>query len=92
MRHLTPRQAEVLRWIVRYSDDHGVPPAEREIGAGLGVSKQRASQHLRALEDAGYLRRRPGLRALQILHRWPEMSPPVKMIGGRLCVPVWWAA
>lgn len=59
MRELTGRQREILAFIRVFSQQHGVPPTVREIGARFRVTPRAAFDHLRALERKGALRRRP---------------------------------
>jgi len=68
MRELTPRQREVLEFVRSFSDQHGVPPAVREIGERFGFTARAAFDHLRALERKGMLERRvTGKRASRTL-------------------------
>ena len=51
-RPLTRRQRDMLAFIVRHVDEHGVPPTIREIGAAVGVtSTSVANYHLGKLVD-----------------------------------------
>lgn len=51
---LTPRQAEILAFIRRYTEAHGSPPTRAEIAAAFGFrSPNAAEQHLRALARKG---------------------------------------
>jgi repressor LexA len=55
---LTRRQEAVLRYIRSYSQRVGYPPTLREIGRHFGIrSTNGVSDHLRALERKGHLRR-----------------------------------
>jgi repressor LexA len=55
---LTERQDMILQFIRRSIRDRGYPPTLREIGAQMGIrSTNGVSDHLRALERKGYLRR-----------------------------------
>jgi repressor LexA len=56
---VTPRQLEVLRYVEDYSRAHGVAPTLQELADHLRVSKPTALSHLRALEQARAIRRRP---------------------------------
>lgn len=57
---LTERQRKVLAFVERSIRERGYPPTLREVCAELGVtSTNGASDHLRALERKGYLRRDP---------------------------------
>lgn len=61
-RPLTTRQKDVLRFVIRYTREHGYPPNLREIGNGIGGSANqataasRAGQHLVRIEKKGYVR------------------------------------
>lgn len=56
----TPRQAQVLRYIVAHIVHKGYPPTVREIVLHLGVtSTNGVNDHLVALERKGYIRRDP---------------------------------
>lgn len=56
---LSPRQRDVLRFLVGVVDEQGRFPSVREIGRRLGVSSPATvKQHLEALEAKGYLARR----------------------------------
>lgn len=81
MRNLTDRQAEIYRFLVAYTGDHGYPPTIREIGRWFGIhSTKGVTDHLWALERKGYIRRELGkARAISLLvHRAG---------GGRASVP-----
>ncbi len=57
-RTLTGRQEEVLRFILDYLERHEYPPTLKEIARHFGFSSVNAVRdHLRALEQKGYLRR-----------------------------------
>lgn len=65
---LTERQSEVLGWVIAFIGLHQYPPSLREIGAGLGMSYKRASDHLIQLSDKHRIRFKPGqFRTIQIL-------------------------
>jgi repressor LexA len=56
---LTPRQKEVLDFLVAYLERHGFSPSFEEIAAGLNLSSlATVHKHISALEQKGYLRRR----------------------------------
>ncbi|MCC6645242.1 MAG: transcriptional repressor LexA [Polyangiaceae bacterium] len=58
MRGLTPRQYQVLEYIRTSIKDRGYPPTLREIGTHMGIrSTNGVNDHLRALENKGYLTR-----------------------------------
>ena len=61
MESLTPRQMEVLDFIRRHVDQHGLPPTRAEIVAAFGFrSPTAAEDHLRALARKGAIRLVPG--------------------------------
>ena len=77
---LTRRQEEVLAFIREFSDQHGVPPTVREIGARFRVTPRAAFDHLRALERKGYLRRRASAgRTSRALTLADSGAPPRSM-------------
>lgn len=54
---LTPKQKEVLDYIVGFIQDHGYPPSFREIASGLELaSPSTVHVHILALKERGYLR------------------------------------
>lgn len=56
---LTPRQKEVLDFLVDYIGRHGYSPSFEEIAAGLRLSSlATVHKHISALEQKGYVRRR----------------------------------
>jgi repressor LexA len=58
METLTERQAEILRFIARRSEESGFPPTIREIGQEFNIkSTNGVNDHLKALERKGYLQR-----------------------------------
>ena len=53
---LTPRQQEVLDFLIEHVNSKGYPPTVREIGAHLGISgPKRAKKFLDILERKGHL-------------------------------------
>jgi repressor LexA len=60
-KELTRRQREILDFIVRWVEERGFPPTLREIAARFRFASVNAVRdHLKALEQKGYLRRRAG--------------------------------
>jgi repressor LexA len=56
---LTPRQKEVLDFLVHFNEEHGYSPSFEEIAEGVGLaSLATVHKHITALEQKGYLRRR----------------------------------
>ena len=68
MSDLTPRQANVLRYIQRALNETGMPPTRAEIAAELGFrSPNAAEEHLRALARKGVIQLLPGAsRGIQL--------------------------
>jgi len=68
MSDLTPRQANVLRFIQRSLNETGMPPTRAEIAAELGFrSPNAAEEHLRALARKGVIQLLPGAsRGIQL--------------------------
>src|ERR1044071_6508545 len=61
MQPLTPRQTEVLEYLRRHLQLHGVPPTRAEIVSAFGFrSPTAAEDHLRALARKGAIRLLPG--------------------------------
>lgn len=46
---------EVFGFIVRYIKQHGYAPSAKEIGEGVGISKESARRHVIWLIEDGYL-------------------------------------
>ncbi|MCB9687162.1 MAG: repressor LexA [Alphaproteobacteria bacterium] len=58
MEELSPRQREILDFVVAAVEQDGVVPSYREIGTALGIASTNAvSDHLKALIRKGYLER-----------------------------------
>lgn len=55
--HLTPKQKDVLDFIVSFINEKGYPPSFREIASGLDLaSPSTVHVHIQALRERGYLR------------------------------------
>jgi repressor LexA len=87
---LSPRQREILDFIVAAIDSNGVVPTYREIGAALGIgSTNGVSDRIKALERKGFLERTGGPgspRSLRVTgggaaHLDDEASVSVPIIG-----------
>lgn len=74
MEELTPRQAEILDFILRHRDEQGAPPTRAEIVTAFGFrSPTAAEDHLRALARKGAIDLRAGAsRGIRVL---TEVSP-----------------
>jgi repressor LexA len=68
---LTPRQQQILDYLVKAIQDKGYAPSVREIGDALGLSSpSTVHQHLTALEEKGYVRRHGDrMRALEVVDK-----------------------
>lgn len=73
-KEITPRQRQILQYIVQHIDMRGYPPTVREIGEAVNLSSSSTVHaHLRSLEDAGMIGRDAVLtRAIRPL---PGMQP-----------------
>lgn len=69
IKELTPRQAEILKFIQEFQYEEGVAPTYREIASHFGFeSPKSATDHVRALEKKGYVRRHSGRsRGIEVL-------------------------
>lgn len=74
MTELTDRQAEILKYIIRYKEDHGMSPSFREIAEGNGITVKGASDHVQALIRKGYLSSREKLSRSIVVLRLPESA------------------
>lgn len=73
---LTPKQRELLDFIVAYQGEHRVTPTFRETMAALGItSTSRVHTLMVALETRGFIRRLYGkARAIEIVES-PNLPP-----------------
>jgi repressor LexA len=81
---LNPKARMVLGFLESYQAEHGYPPTVREIGAGCGIPSTRSvSDHLKALERAGRIRRRGyRSRGIELVGRdGPGRRPGVPVLG-----------
>jgi repressor LexA len=68
MKALTPRQAEILRFLVSFHEEHGYPPTIREIAHQFAISVKGAYDHVKALEKKERIRVGEGRsRAIEIV-------------------------
>ena len=73
---LTDRQRQVLKFIVKYYREYGVPPSLREISSHMSINIRAVQDHIRALEKKGYIERRPGIRR-NLMLRFNPMGIPI---------------
>ena len=75
-RKLTARQREILSFLIRFLNERGYPPTVREIALHFGLKGPRSpKKRLDALEEKGYIRRRPGKsRAIEVMGVSPSRS------------------
>ncbi len=80
---LTTRQAEVLDFIRDCLERNGMAPTRAEVAIKFGFrSKTAAADHLRALENKGYIRLHPELsRGIQLLVDPNEDADMIPVIG-----------
>lgn len=78
MTRLTRRQQAIYEFIVQQMHAQGMPPTLMEIAAAFGLSSAAGvSDHLKAIERKGFIRRRPGVsRGIEV--RSPTDSAPPK--------------
>jgi hypothetical protein len=68
MAEVTPTQGRYLAYIHAYTNGFGLPPAESEIAAAIGVSPPSVNQMMKTLERKGLIRRQSGVpRSIEIL-------------------------
>lgn len=76
MKPLTPRQADIWRFVARRVLTTGMAPTLREIGDALDIaSTNGVNDHLKRLERKGYVRRTHDFasRSMAVL-KWPEFD------------------
>lgn len=80
MEELTARQREILSFIRRFTQRHGVPPTVREIGERFRITPRAAFDHLRALERKGALQRRVTDKRTSRVLTLADRAPAVREI------------
>ncbi|MEN6372868.1 MAG: transcriptional repressor LexA [Armatimonadota bacterium] len=82
-KELSPRQRQILDYIVQHIEMHGYPPTVREIGEAVNLSSSSTVHaHLRNLEEAGLIRRDAVLtRAIQIVAGTTTSFKPKKVVS-----------
>lgn len=83
---LTARQRAVLSFLIRFLDERGYPPTVREIALHFGLKGPRSpKKRLDALEEKGYIRRRPGKsRAIEVIGASPSRSYRLVPLVGKV--------
>lgn len=87
----TPKQGQYLAFIHAYTLVNGRPPAEADMQRFFQVTPPSVHQMVVALEQAGWISRKPGVpRSIAVLvdrHDLPELNPgygqPVKITATR---------
>jgi len=79
---MTPRRADVLKYIVEYHRKHGFAPTCREIGRALDRSQVTTYEHIKRLTEMGFIvKGQPGasrnIRATDDGLAWIDQSNPV---------------
>ncbi|MCO8277038.1 transcriptional repressor LexA [Actinoplanes sp. TRM 88003] len=75
---LTERQRQILTVVQTWAQRHGYSPSSREIADALGLaSTSTVGRHLRALEEAGFLRRGRATRPIDVrMFLLPQQRQP----------------
>jgi repressor LexA len=82
MQPLTERQEAILEFIRHSIRERGYPPTLREIGAQMSIrSTNGVSDHLRALERKGYLRRED-MKSRALRPTTPDTNGRVRVVDG----------
>ena len=83
---LTARQRAVLSFLIRFLEERGYPPTVREIALHFGLKGPRSpKKRLDALEEKGYIRRRPGKsRAIEVIGASPSRSYRLVPLVGKV--------
>ncbi len=65
---LTPKQLEILDFVVAFIDEHRYAPTLRETGEEFDISRVTVLQHLNELEEKGYIERESNVsRGIKVL-------------------------
>lgn len=83
---LTPRQRQILDWIVDHNLRNGAPPTRAEIASAFGFrSPNAAEEHLRALARRGAIEIAPGRsRGIRVLSGGTARGGPCLPVVGRV--------
>lgn len=82
-KELSPRQRQILDYIMQHIEMHGYPPTVREIGEAVNLSSSSTVHaHLKNLEESGLIRRDAVLtRAIQIVAGTTSSYKPKKVVS-----------
>lgn len=82
-KELSPRQRQILDYIMQHIEMHGYPPTVREIGEAVNLSSSSTVHaHLKNLEESGLIRRDAVLtRAIQIVAGTTTSFKPKKVVS-----------
>ena len=79
---LTARQTRLLQVIEDSLTKRGYVPTLQEMAHAMGIaSLHGVKRHLAALERKGYLRRFPGRRAIELMHRLVPLEGSIPILG-----------
>ena len=78
---MASRRLLVLAFVREYIATWGDSPSQREIAAGVGISRARARELIRALVRSGQLLRRAGSRGLELPGRRDEAIRLLRALG-----------
>lgn len=83
---LSGRTLEVLEFIGRYTEKHGMPPTLKEIADQFSITPPSAFAHVKRLDEEGYIKRRPRRRrSIRVIEAARSLAVPVRQF---LEVPV----
>ncbi|MBP6962858.1 MAG: transcriptional repressor LexA [Armatimonadetes bacterium] len=82
-KQMTPRQRQILQFILQHIDLKGYPPTVREIGEAVNLSSSSTVHaHLRSLEESGIIRRDAVLtRAIKLLPGLESKAKPRQVVN-----------
>lgn len=82
-KELTPRQRQILQFILQHIEARGYPPTVREIGEAVNLSSSSTVHaHLRSLEEAGLIRRDAVLtRAIKLMPGILTKAKPRRVVS-----------
>jgi len=83
LKDLSPRQRQILEYILQHIETHGYPPTVREIGEAVKLSSSSTVHaHLKNLEEAGLIRRDAVLtRAIKVVAGTTASFKPRKLVS-----------